>query len=239
MEGVYFITRKRPPAEDIQDMSIVKSILKQYRGLNNTPFFIRSTVLPKTCDHLAKFFRMRIYSMPEFLTERESDACVAKQNIICGVSRPEEIDDQLKLVSKIFPDKEILIMANREAELAKYAHNVMGAIKVNFFNLVAKYAEDIRANYEAVIDGVCMTGYINRTHTMVPGPDSKHGFGGKCFPPNIIIFLAELKRLGLQYGSIECTLFENVLYRCAWERDFKQPVITYPSELRQLIGESK
>ena len=30
-----------------------------------------------------------------------------------------------------------------------------------------------------------MSGYINDTHTQVPGPDGKFGYGGKCFPKDV------------------------------------------------------
>ena len=37
-----------------------------------------------------------------------------------------------------------------------------------------------------------MSGYINDTHTQVPGPDGKFGYGGKCFPKDIEAFKTEL-----------------------------------------------
>ena len=30
--------------------------------------------------------------------------------------------------------------------------------------------------------------YINDTHTFVPGPDGKFGYGGKCFPKDVNAF---------------------------------------------------
>lgn len=216
----------------IQDFSILKAVLKKYEKPmreKQTPIFIRSTVLPKTCDNLGKYTKLRIHSMPEFLTERNADETFCEHEILCGVSEdPNDLLEMDDLLGKIFPDKAIHLVSNREAELAKYAHNCLGAIKVNFFNTIAKYAQRISANYENVLEGVLLSGYVNREHTQVPGPDGKHGFAGKCFPKDMWALLGELKRMGLQSGSVECTMFENYLYRTDWVNDFKSPVISFP-----------
>ena len=35
---------------------------------------------------------------------------------------------------------------------------------------------------------IFLSGYINDTHTYVPGPDGKCGYGGKCFPKDVNAF---------------------------------------------------
>lgn len=216
----------------IQDTSILKQVLKKYAPAlqkNHAPVFIRSTVLPKTCDSLAKHLKIRVYSCPEFLTEREADATFAEQDVIVGTG--EKVNaDMHRLLDAIFPDKQLVLVTNREAELAKYAHNAMGAMKVNFFNLVRKYAARIGANYDNVLAGVLLSGYINKDHTQVPGPDGKYGFGGKCFPKDTLALVGELKRMGLQSGSLELVVHENFLYRSNFMGDFKVPLIKYLDE---------
>lgn len=222
-----------------QDLRILKQVLKDHQKMYNVPFYIRSTVLPKTCDHLHKIFRMRIYAMPEFLTERTKQESFLQQGIICGAEPdPIAIDNQELFLDKIFPEKEIMVVSNREAELAKYAHNAFGAMKVNFFNLIRKYSETIKAQYENVIDGVLLSGYINEIHTMVPGPDGKHGFGGTCFPKDTAAFIKELNRLNLQSGSLTCTMAENFIYRTCWDKDnFKQPQIKFDEKINIICNE--
>lgn len=202
----------------VQDTRILKDVIKKYRHLNKVPFYIRSTVLPKTCDSLVKFFKMKIYAMPEFLTARNAYETMCSQNIIVGSEdHPSCVNEQVERVEKIFPGKTVKIMSNREAELAKFAHNCLGAIKVNFFNIVAKYAETIHADYNSVLDGVLMSGYVNKDHTNVPGPDGKYGFAGTCFPPNMLAFYGEAKRLGMHVGSIKETMIENGIHRGLWK----------------------
>jgi UDPglucose 6-dehydrogenase len=222
-----------------QDVNAIKDVLKRYKHLDRVPFFIRSTVLPKTCDNLAKMFRMQIHSMPEFLTARNALETFGYQDIIVGCQDdPTAMEVQNEFLKKVFPDKLIFQMSNREAELAKYAHNCMGAVKVTFFNLIKKYCQKIGANYKSVADGVRMSGYINNEHMTVPGPDGKHGYGGSCFPQNMDIFISEVNRLGLQPGVLECARFENVLNRLAFDQDFKRPEIHYPVDLKKLASQT-
>src|SRR6266540_11503 len=139
---------------------------------NGKNVFIRSTVLPGTND------RYGTWSCPEFLTERQAYDDTCKMGILTGCSDAE-------LLAKIFPQKSIYMMSNKEAELAKYAHNAFGAMKVNFFNIIYDICTKLDADYKSVLDGVLMSGYINETHTQVPGPDGKFGFGGTCFPKDL------------------------------------------------------
>lgn len=44
------------------------------------------------------------------------------------------------------------------------------------------------ADWRKVHTGVLLSGYINDTHTYVPGPDGKFGYGGKCFPKDVNAF---------------------------------------------------
>lgn len=46
-------------------------------------------------------------------------------------------------------------------------------------------------NYSKVLSGVLASGYINEEHTHVPGPDGKCGYGGKCFPKDVMAFSHE------------------------------------------------
>ena len=59
-----------------------------------------------------------------------------------------------------------------EAELTKYMHNVFGAYKVTNFNACREYCEQIGADWRTVHTGMLLSGYINDTHTYVPGPAS-------------------------------------------------------------------
>lgn len=142
--------------------------------------FIRSTVLPGTND------KLKTISMPEFFTARTCHEDMKKLPIICG-------DTELDFIKEIFPEKEIIMMKNKECELAKYCHNLFGAMKVTYFNMVYKLAEKNECSFDQIKHAMFQTGFIEKTHTQVPGPDGQFGFGGACFPDNIETFAYYLR----------------------------------------------
>ena len=81
-----------------------------------------------------------------------------------------------------------MTMISEEACLAKYAHNVFGCLKVTYFNCIHDLCKQHKLDYNNVLSGILVSGYINDTHTKVPGPDGKFGYGGKCFPKDVNAF---------------------------------------------------
>lgn len=168
-----FISVPVPSGAGGQDLTILRQVVA--RAKQYTPnVFIRSTVLPETNDDLGTI------SMPEFLTERTAYENFCELPIIVGQGISEQ---QLRV---IFPGKETYRLTNIECELAKFAHNCFGALKVTYFNVIEELSRKLGARFDAVKFGASITGFIEMEHhTQVPGPDGLRGYGGKCFPENI------------------------------------------------------
>ena len=148
---IIFISIHIPTEENrTQDLSLLKNILK---ACPNVPIFIRTTLLPGTCDKLSEEFGRKIYFMPEFLTERTAyeDFCIQSM-IYTGCEN---------LMKRIFIGKHYITMSNLEAEIAKYAHNVFGAIKVTYFNGIYELAKQYNCDFENIRKGALLSGYIN------------------------------------------------------------------------------
>lgn len=176
---VIFISVHIPTKQDgTQDLDVLYEIIPT---LPDKPIFIRTTVLPGTCDELSRKFNKKIYFMPEFLTERTAylDFC----------AQPMIFTAETDLLKSIFKDKKYIEMTNIEAEITKYTHNVFGALKVTYFNCIYDLCANMEANYKKVQQGILVSGYINHHHTMVPGPDGQFGYGGKCFPKDVDAFV--------------------------------------------------
>lgn len=187
-----FISVPVPSSESGQDQTILKQtalLAKQF----TKNVFIRSTVLPGTNDQLGTT------SMPEFLTERRAYEDMCKYPILSG-----KCDEAL--LERIFPNKQIITMENTEAELSKYAHNCFGAMKVLYFNIINNLAEHMGADYIKVLKGAMITGFIERTHTVI-AQDGLKGYGGKCFPENIISLKNFLWEMDLPEES---SFFESI-----------------------------
>jgi UDPglucose 6-dehydrogenase len=190
-----------------QDTADLKNIIK---SLPDKPIFIRTTLLPGTCDKLSKEFSREIYFMPEFLTERIAYEDFCRHKIIC-TGRKE-------LLAEIFIDKDFIEMSNASAEILKYVHNVFGALKVTFFNGVYELCRNSKANYEDIIKGLQVSGHINKMYTQVPGPDGKFGYGGKCFPKDVdalLEFVGNLEGGGKAelYNLLNAVQNSNLIYR--------------------------
>lgn len=201
------------PTEDdgTQDLSLMTRLI---RDLPDVPVFVRTTILPGTSERLSRETGRRVRFMPEFLTERTHIEDFRKQPMVFPV---EGDAAALALLTKVFPSKRFVVMSALDAEITKYAHNVFGAYKVTYFNAVREYCEKVGADWAKVHAGCLLSGYINDTHTYVPGPDGKMGYGGKCFPKDVNAF-AQLTA-GTSLGSLLAPLHAlNVHFRGVEER---------------------
>ena len=180
---VFFIQIHIPTeADGTQNLDTLRDIIK---GLPDKPIFIRTTILPGTSNKLSQELNHHVYFMPEFLTERTSVNDFKIQPMVFTA----EID----LLREIFPDKHYVEMSSLDAEITKYAHNVFGALKVTYFNAIYDYCQKLGADWDKVHSGCLLSGYINEMHTVVPGPDGKFGYGGKCFPKDVNAFTEATK----------------------------------------------
>ncbi len=176
---VFFIGIHIPTEEDgTQDITLLKSIIAGLPG--EKPIFIRTTILPGTADMLTKEFNRPVHFMPEFLTQRTAYADFCHQDIVITGAR--------EILDVVFESKKRLYMSNIEAEICKYAHNVFGALAVTYFNGIYELCAQKGAEYNRVREGFLLSGYLSPTHTHVPGPDGKFGYGGKCFPKDVNAF---------------------------------------------------
>ncbi len=173
---VVFISIHIPTEKDgTQDLTVLKEIINNLP--TDKPIFIRTTITPGTSDKLSQETGRQVYFMPEFLTERTAyeDFC----------AQPMVFTAEPELLSEMFKGKKHIEMTSLEAEITKYAHNVFGALKVTYFNGIYDLCKRMEANYRKIQQGILLSGYINSPHTMVPGPDGKFGYGGKCFPKDV------------------------------------------------------
>lgn len=192
----YFIQIHIPTEKDgTQDLTLLESILEALPS--DKPIWIRTTILPGTSEKLSKRLGKKIYHMPEFLTERTYLEDFKWQ--------PMVFTGDVELLKKIFPGKKHIDMSSAEAEMVKYAHNVFGALKVNYFNCIYDLCQKNGLDYSKVREGVLGSTYINATHTQVPGPSGGFGYSGKCFPKDVDAFerMFRYTPLGILIGPLK------------------------------------
>ena len=195
-------------------INIVNEVINNLKNINFKNYIVlRSTVPVGTCDKLG------IYFMPEFLTEKNylEDFKNSKEWIFGLPIEDSNFKNKIKnLISlaknnnKIKNDN-IIFMTNKEAEMVKMFKNCFLATKVSFCNEMAQFCDLKGINYENVRKVSCQDDRIKNSHSMVPGPDLKKGFGGTCFPK-------DMNSLNYEMGKEKMTSF---IIKSAIERNEK------------------
>lgn len=185
---IYFIQIHIPTEKKgKQNLKTLKGIIAKLSSYK--PVFIRTPILPGTTEKLRREFHKDIYFIPEFLTERTADKDFNTQ--------PMVFTGQIKLLKNIFTNKKFIQMSSIEAEIAKYTHNVFGALKIIYFNTIYKICSKFNADFKNIKEATLLSGYISQAHTQVPRPDGLFGYGDKCFPKDTQAFLHQNKHRAL------------------------------------------
>ena len=171
-------------------VGIVESVVSDLKscGYKSNKIVIRSTVPIGTSANLSTCF------MPEFLTEAnwEEDFKNVSTRII-GMPNPKDQALSGKFLNlfyaatsnKKIKESKYTFCSTKEAETIKLARNSFLAVKVSFFNEIYSLCENLDIDYKTVADMIAADKRIGGSHTQVPGPDGKRGFGGTCFPKDI------------------------------------------------------
>jgi len=197
------------------DTSIVESVI-DVLGPTEVPIIVKSTVPPGFTKSLGL---PQVTFSPEFLTEANHLQDFANQeNTIVGVHDPEAINPAercaIAILQQGLPQSKVHITTHTSAEIVKYARNCFLATKVSFFNEIYELCELEGVTYDAVKDLVVLDKRIGSSHTQVPGPDGKFGFGGSCFPKDTMgLFTHCTKVLGKNPKVLESVIAANRLHR--------------------------
>jgi nucleotide sugar dehydrogenase len=206
------------------DLSIVKAAVKDLTrvGIRKNKIVIRSTVPVGTCE------KLKVNFMPEFLTERNWQSDFRDNTTwIFGCDNLSQVSQEGKVLN--FPStvcklRELLkfsqdsgrikhdavtFVSTKNAELVKYARNSFLAVKVSFFNEVQEFCVNNNLDFKQVRRLVCVDPRIGDSHSQVPGPDRKRGYGGTCFPKDVASLLNQMKRSKVQTMVIKASQNRN------------------------------
>jgi UDPglucose 6-dehydrogenase len=162
------------------------------RNLEEILVVIRSTAVSGTTDKLAERYDFRFAFNPEFLREKQALEDMKNTNrIVIGANTDEDFAKLQQVYLPVFPNAKYIRHTRKEAEMVKYAANVMLTLQIAAANEIYKICEATGVNYNSVKETVLLDKRIGR-NIHVPGPDGELGFGGKCFPKdlNALIYLA-------------------------------------------------
>jgi len=187
-------------------------------GIKDENIIIRSTVPVGLCKSLNVSF------MPEFLTEANWEDDFKNNNVwILGEDRSENSDGgggsirskfieliSLAKAAKKITHNDIFFCGSEEAEMTKLVRNCFLATKISFFNEMQEFCENKDLNFNKVAHLAGLDSRIGGSHTQVPGPDGKKGFGGTCFPKDLDSLHFQMNSVGMESYIIEAVKSRNI-----------------------------
>ncbi|MGD0823904.1 MAG: UDP-glucose/GDP-mannose dehydrogenase family protein [Terriglobales bacterium] len=225
-----FIAVGTPPTESGDaDMSYVESVAREIAGgIDGYKVVVEKSTVPVYTSQWVRTIIMRngadpahfdVASNPEFL--REGTAVtdfLYPDRIVVGVEsvRAAEVMRQLygPLTSGWYYGRgdaiprpqtathqeppRLIITSAQSAELIKHASNAFLAMKISFINAVASICESVGANVQQVCDGIGTDSRIG-PRFLNPGI----GYGGSCFPKDLLAFRAVAKENGYDFRLLE------------------------------------
>ncbi len=197
------------------DLSIVEEVVgeiaKEVRDTDKI-VVLKSTIVPgTTASFEEKYPDVNFCFNPEFLTEAnfledfvKSDRCVV------GSSNDLTSRRIISLYKKHFPDMPVFQTDPTTAEMVKYMANCYFAMKVIFANEMFDICESLGIKYEEVKKLVSADHRIFDSHLDIT---TSRGFGGKCFPKDLLALRALAAKKGVDTSVLDTVWKKNLEIR--------------------------
>jgi UDPglucose 6-dehydrogenase len=125
----------------------------------------------------------------------------------------------------------LIATSTKSAELIKHASNAFLAMKISFVNAVASMCEAVGADVEQVCEGIGSDSRIGRRF-LRPGV----GYGGSCFPKDLLAFRAVARDSGLHFGLLDEVARVNEEQRHRFLRKVKKALWTLKGKRIGVLG---
>jgi len=200
--------------------NFVDAIPTSYR---DNSIVLRSTVPIGTTRRLADQYGLTgLVHSPEFLTARcaVTDAHLPSRNIIgYPIDKDRYVDLQYHPVHSLYERRyrgiPVYSMTSDESEAVKLFTNGFFATKIGYFNEIYQLSQNLGLDWGRVMEGVLSDGRIAHSHTQVPGPDKKLGFGGICLPKDLASLKYQLLNNGCGLGVVDAVYEKNREWRAS------------------------
>lgn len=202
-----FICVPTPTIGGRQDFAAIIDACERLRGMSVEGYkgvvVIKSTVLPGTMQYLCERFpQLKFVHNPEFLCERTAKSDYLGQTTVLASGNMEDMRVFRRYCHLCLPELRTIQYSENylATEWAKYIHNCVLPVKLSFLNEVY----DVIGSQSIFDEAVEMATWFGNvgTHSRVPGPDGKRGWGGACFPKDT----KALETFALRHGHKMSTL---------------------------------
>lgn len=197
------------------DLSIIEEGIRKIVPLTKTSdkiIIIKSTVIPDTTKGFIKKYPQSLFCFnPEFLTEAAFlQDFINTDRIIIGTENDLVFRRVSSLYQRIMPKIKIFHTDPTTAEMVKYMANCFLATKVIFANEVSEICQKLGIKYEEVKEMVVADRRIYDSHLNIT---TFRGFGGKCFPKDLLALRALAKKLGVDTQILDAVWKKNLKIR--------------------------
>lgn len=206
------------PSPSLPDGSCNSSALedvldKLWQNEYNGVIISKVTATPDVYERLQDCYKNLVY-IPEFLTAQNAvlDYCRTKQFIIGGAVKAYQ-NEAARIIKLSHPNAEIHLCSIGEAAITKYIVNSFLATKVVFMNEMAQLSETLGYNWEDIAHLTFIDERIGKSHMKVPGPDGYRGFGGACFPKDVLAIINYADSLSVHLNVLKEATKKNTLLR--------------------------
>lgn len=216
-----FVCLPTPYQNDKIDLTIIDENIEKIAELSKGSdkiTIIKSSVVPGTTRKYAEQYPENKFCFnPEFLTEANYlEDFVNADRIVIGADDDKTSLYVTGLYRDKFPQTPIYRTDLTTAEMVKYMANCFLSTKVIFANEMYDLCDKLGIKYEEVKNMVQADYRIGESHLDVT---SVRGFGGKCFPKDIIAMIGLYKELGVDASLLETVWKKNLDIRTIkdWE----------------------
>jgi UDPglucose 6-dehydrogenase len=167
----------------------------------------KSTVPAGTAERLIETLHRRqpdgefaVVSNPEFLREgRAVEDSLRPDRILVGSDSAQGLVAMREIYAPLIDAGGTWVETDlRTAELAKHACNAFLALKISFANALARICELAEADVTAVVHVMGLDPRIGRAFL-----DAGLGYGGYCFPKDLVAFERLAARLGYEFPLLQ------------------------------------
>ncbi len=210
---IIFICLPTPYKGDRISLSIIDENIAEITKVTDGTdkiIVIKSTVIPgTTANYSKKYPKSHFIFNPEFLTEAHANEdFINADRIVIGGEDKKSLKIVEDLYKKRFPKTPIFVSGSKTAEMVKYMANCYLATKVMFANEIHSLCEKLNIPYKDVKKMVTADKRIFDSHLDI----TEHkGFGGKCFPKDMIAIMGLYKDIGVDHS----------LLKTVWEKNLK------------------
>lgn len=204
---VIFIAVGTPPKPNGEaDLTYVEDVSRQIaENMRSYKLVVEKSTVPietgEWVEHTLKLNNKRqipfdVASNPEFLREGSAiDDFMHPDRIVIGVKSKKAEELLLKLYRPL--NVPILVTNIKSAEIIKHASNSFLATKISFINAVSNICEKSGADVAEVAKGMGLDKRIGSSFL-----NAGVGFGGFCFPKDLLAFVHISEKLGYNFGLL-------------------------------------